>query len=139
MKRVQEGSPFRNPRWSASQHFSQSAFVFAEVLKCYNSCPCRWGRKHPNRREGPQGRWPARNGGTEDSGQQDAEPALAGELEAIAEADRPRGASQRGGHGDIPRALRHLLAAPGPIRLPALASVLVRCCFPGRRDPASPS
>ena len=25
------------------------------MLKCYNSCPCRWGREHPKRRDGPPG------------------------------------------------------------------------------------
>src|SRR5215210_2248634 len=88
----------------------------------------------PKGRKGPQGRRLARNGRMEDSGQQNAEPALAGELKAIAEADRPRGAAQGGGHGDIPRALRHLLAASGPIHFPALASVLVRG-FRGARHP----
>src|SRR5215217_1026637 len=98
---------------------------------CYYTCPCRWSGKHP------KGRRLARNGRTEDSGQQDAEPALAGELEAIAEADRPRGATQGGDHGDIPRALRPLPAAPGPIHFPALASILVRG-FRGARPPAPP-
>src|SRR5918997_1552010 len=87
------------------------------------------GQAPEGERKGPKGRRLARNGRTEDSGQQDAEPALAGELKAIAEADRPRGAAQGGGHGDIPRALRHLPAPPGPIHFPALASILVRSCF----------
>ena len=99
--------------------------------------PLPIGGKHPKRR-GPRRRWPVRNGGMEDSGQQDAEPALAGELEAIAESDRPRGASQGGDHGDISRALRYLLATPGPFRLPALASVLVRDCFRAARLFARP-
>ena len=37
--------------------------------------------------KGPSGTWLAGNRKTEDSGQQDAEPALAGEPEEIAEAD----------------------------------------------------
>ena len=48
-------------------------------------------REHANIRAPVDGGgiWLARNGRKEDSGQQDAEPTLAGELEAIPEADRP--------------------------------------------------
>src|ERR687893_509356 len=96
------------------------------------------GQAPEGERKGPKGRRLARNGRTEDSGQQDAEPALAGELKAIAEADRPRGAAQGGGHGDIPRALRHLPTPPGPIHVSTLASVLVKGCVSGGRYPAPP-
>src|SRR5215210_62657 len=80
----------------------------------------------PEGEKRPSGKKAPRNGRMEDSGQQNAEPALAGELKAIAESDCPRGAPQGGGHGDIPRALRYLPAPSGPIHFPTLASVLVR-------------
>src|SRR5918998_2627259 len=66
-----------------------------------------------------------RTEGRRGSGQQGAEPALVGGSEGVAASDRPRGATQGGDPGRLPRALRHLREEPEAPRLPALAPVLV--------------